>query len=92
MKNDPITALLLAILFACGAAACALSYQYSHAVSTIQTLQRQRIQFNRDLSVFQALLNDAVEYGKKNPSFETALQSMWPKQAKPATNSIPAKP
>lgn len=92
MKNDPITALLLAILFGCGAAACVLSYQYVHSVSTIQRLQYQRIAVNRDLNAFQSMLNDALEYGKRNPAFEPTLLSIGFKPGKPSTNSIPAKP
>lgn len=92
MKNDPITALLLAILFGCGAAACALSYEHSHAVSSIQTIQRQRIAINKELGAFQAMLNDAMEYGKRNPSFEPVLQAMLTQSVKAATNNVPSKP
>ena len=92
MKNDPITALLLAIMFGCGAAACVLTYQYVHSVSTIQVLQRQRIGINRELGAFQSMLNDALEYGKRNPAFEPTLQAIGVKLGHASTNNISIKP
>jgi hypothetical protein len=88
MKRNLLTALLMAALFVNAAGSAFLSYQYVRSVRLLQKVQYQRGLINREMSIFQALLNDTLEYSKKNPKIEPLLQTIL----KPKTTNASVAP
>ncbi len=89
MKSNPITSLLLAVLFVNAAFTALMTYNYVQSIRTLQTLQVQRAAMNRELNVFNSLVNDTLEYSKRNPAVEPVLQSIG---LKPTHTAAPAQP
>jgi hypothetical protein len=89
MKSNPLTSLLMAVLFVNAVFTALMTFNYVRSISTLQILQVQRATMTRELNVFNSLVNDTLEYSKRNPAVEPVLQSIGLKSARTAT---PAQP
>jgi hypothetical protein len=84
MRNNSFTGLLVGLLFVSALAAGVQVLRLSFATRDLRRLQPRIIEINSHLNVAQALLNDTLEYSKRNPAIDPLLQSMNFK-----TNSTP---
>ena len=88
MKNSPInTVLLVALAFftVWSAISC---FKYNSRSRELRRLQTRVAQINATQAGINALVNDAMEYSKKNPTIDPILESIGVKPGK--TNSTPA--
>ena len=76
MKNRSFTALLVGLLFLSAAAAAVQVLRLSFATRDLRRLQPRIIEINANLNLAQALLNDTLEYSKRNPAIDPLLQAM----------------
>ncbi len=94
MKKDPLAALLVGLLFVNGTISAVVAVWYGFDVRDLRRLQPQTVACQTRLNLAQALLNDALEYSKRNPAINPLLQSLNPKAntaAAPAAPGSPAK-
>ncbi len=94
MKKDPLAALLVGLLFVNGTISAVVAVWHGFDVRDLRRLQPQTVACQTRLNLAQALLNDALEYSKRNPAINPLLQSLNPKTntaAAPAAPGSPAK-
>lgn len=89
MKSNPVTSLLMAVLFVNAVFTALMTFNYVRSMRAMQTLQVQRGVMTRELNIFNALVNDTLEYSKRNPAVEPVLQSLG---LKPNQKTAPAQP
>jgi len=87
MRKDWFASVLVAVLFIGAAAAVVASFQVGFSTRPLRRLQPQAVAFQARLNIAQALLNDTLEYSKRNPAIDPLLQSLNLK-----TNAAPAGP
>lgn len=75
MKTNPVVSVLLAIALLNAGATAVLAYQYNQQLGQLTRLQAQRNRVNQEIEIFRALLNDSLEYSKRNPALESVLKS-----------------
>ena len=92
MKTNPWVTVLIAALFLNAAATAVLSFTYVRSMSALVRLQAQRVRVTQELAVFQSLVNDTVEYSKRNPAVLPALRSLGFTPAKGASIPVPKTP
>ncbi len=85
MKLESLAAFLVGTLSVCAVAGVVLSANYWFSTRTLRRLQPQAMAYQARLSLAQALLNDTLEYSKRNPAIDPLLQSLNIK-----TNGSPA--
>jgi len=85
LKKESFAAFLVGTLFVCSVAGLFLSANYCFSTSTLRRLQPQAAACQARLNIAQALLNDTLEYSKRNPVVEPLLRSLNLK-----TTSVPA--
>ena len=85
MKNESFAAFLVGTFSVCAVAGLVLSANYFFSTRTLRRLQPQAIACQARLNIAQALLNDTLEYSKRNPAIDPLLRSLNLK-----TNSAPA--
>ena len=76
MRNNSFTALLVGLLFFSAVAAAVQVLRLTFATRDLRRMQPRIIEINGHLNVAQALLNDTLEYSKRNPAIDPLLQSM----------------
>ena len=76
MKNKSFTALLVGLLFVSAVAAAVQVLRLSFATRDLRRLQPRIIEINANLNLAQALLNDTLEYSKRNPAINPLLEAM----------------
>ena len=76
MRNNSYTALLVGLLFISAVAAAVQVLRLSFAMRDLRRIQPRIMEINANLSLTQALLNDTLEYSKRNPAIDPLLQSM----------------
>jgi len=76
LKKDSVAAFLVGTMFVCASASVVLAANYWFSTRTLRRLQPQAIACQARLNVAQALLNDALEYSKRNPALDPLLQSL----------------
>lgn len=67
---------MVGLLFISAIAAAVQVLRLSFATRDLRRLQPRIIEINAHLNVAQALLNDTLEYSKRNPAIDPLLQSM----------------
>ena len=87
MRKDWFASVLVAVLFVGAAAAVVAAFQVGFSTRALRRLQPQAVAFQARLNIAQALLNDTLEYSKRNPAIDPLLQSLNLK-----TNAAPAGP
>jgi hypothetical protein len=86
--KDPVPVLLSVILLASVIATSGLCVWYLQCTRQYNAVQAEVEKISRSRTLMQALLNDAVEYSKKNPAILPLLQNLGSK-AKMDTNAAP---
>ncbi len=76
MKQESFTAFLVGTLSVCAVAGVVLSVNYWFSTRALRRLQPQAMAYQARLNLAQALLNDTLEYSKRNPSIDPFLQSL----------------
>ena len=76
MKANSVMALLVGFLFISAVVAVVQVLRLSFATRDLRRLQPRIVEINANLNVAQALLNDTLEYSKRNPAIDPLLQSM----------------
>jgi len=88
MRNNAFTAVLVGVLVVAALAAALLEARVFFASRQLRGLQPMLVEVNNRLNFAQALLNDTLEYSKRNPAIDSLLVSL-----KFKTNSAaPASP
>jgi hypothetical protein len=85
MKSNAMTGLLVGLLFVSAFACVVQVLRVTFARRDLRRTQAQVLQINARMTVAQSLLNDTVEYSKRNPAINPLLESL-----KLKTNSDPA--
>jgi hypothetical protein len=93
MNKNALIGVLMALLIVNAVASLWFSFQYGRYLGQVHGLSVVRNQINKNTTIFQALVNDTMEYSKKNPAIVPVLQNPTPKApAVPAsTTPKPAK-
>jgi hypothetical protein len=89
--KDPVPILLSAILLGSVILTAGLCVWYLQCTRQYNAVQAEVERIARTRTTMQGLLNDAVEYSKKNPAILPILQNLGAK-AKLETNAAPAAP
>lgn len=89
MKTSHTIPVLMVLLIASLVINAGLSYQYLRSVRKLQEMQSVRIQITRVLTVFQAMVGDATEYGKRNPAILPILQPILSQATPPKPTPPP---
>jgi len=88
MKNNAFTAVLTGVLVVAAFAAALLVARVFFGTRQLRDLQPMLMEVNNRLNFAQALLNDTLEYSRRNPAIDSLLVSLNFK-----TNSAaPARP
>jgi hypothetical protein len=90
MKNSPFNAIFLAAVLVSSLWSVYLCYTFISRARELRELQARANVFNYKQAVLQAMVNDAIEYGKKNPAIDPLLESLGVKQR--ANSSVTNKP
>ena len=92
MKNNPLTSVLLGVLTVSTLASVVLCGMFNHNVRHKNSLQHDASVMINNRNVMSALVNDTLEYSKKNPDIDPILESLRLKPGKsaPAATSKPA--
>jgi hypothetical protein len=91
MKSNPLISILMAILFINAAGSALLAYQYVRSVRKLQVLQRSNTLVKQEIALFNSLVNDTMEFSKKNPAILPVLNIIGIK-AKTNAAPTPANP
>jgi hypothetical protein len=76
MRKNRFTAMLVGLLFASALAAAVQVVRVSFATRDLRRIQPRIMEINAHWNLLQALLNDTLEYSKRNPAIDPLLQSM----------------
>jgi hypothetical protein len=87
MLKQRIEGVLAALLLLSGVVAVAFALSFAFSTRELRRLQPQVLAINTRLNVAQALLNDTLEYSKRNPAIDALLMAM-----KMKTNPLVAPP
>ena len=90
MKNNPLTAILLGALTLSALASVVLCWVYIANTRELRSLETQTAFINNNRAVINGLLNDTIEYSKKNPAMVPILESIGWKVDKAAASPKPA--
>ncbi len=87
MKNSPLITILLGALTLSALASVVMCWLFISSTREIRTLETQSVLINNNRAVVNALLNDTIEYSKRNPAILPVLESVgW----KPAAAGSPS--
>lgn len=92
MKQNPIGAILVGMLFVCAVLTTWMAVRYYFSVKELAKLQGQFTFVNNTWSAVQSLANDAVQYSRQNPAIDPILQQFDLKPKPAAANPPAAKP
>jgi len=76
LKKESFAAFLVGTFSVCAVAGAVLSANYCFSTRTLRRLQPQALAQQARLNLAQALLNDTIEYSKRNPDIEPLLRSL----------------
>jgi len=92
MRKYSFTALLVGLLFVSAVVAAVQVLRLSFATRDLRRIQPRIVEINGHLNLAQALLQDTLEYSKRNPAIDPLLQhfELKGKPGKPANPPAPA--
>ena len=76
LKQESFAAFLVGTLAVCAVASVVLSANYCFSTRTLRRLQPQALEHQARLNHAQALLEDTIEYSKRNPDIDPLLRSL----------------
>ena len=89
IKSNPVSVVLVSVLFVSALASCWFSLGWFLATRELQGIEFQNQSLVRISQAMQSLANDAVEYGRKNPAIEPVLVQF---ELKPRTAPAAGQP
>jgi hypothetical protein len=92
MKSNALTNLLVGLVVLTVLATTALALYYVRSVQKLNGLQLQTSIINRNRALASSLVNDAVEYSKRNPAIDPILQSIGVKPRAASSSAPSVKP
>jgi hypothetical protein len=94
MKNDSLNRMLMGVLTASVVASVILFALFYMRNRSIRSLQGQAMFINSRKAAVSQLINDVMEYSKKNPAVDPILEGIGAKPSKnpPAATATPTKP
>lgn len=87
MKTNRLTALLVGILFLSSVSAAGMAAWYVISLRSVAKMQPKVAEIKMVVSRAQMLVNEAMEYRKRNSAIDPILQSVSPRTSLP---SVPA--
>lgn len=87
MKMNPVISVLLVVALLNAGVTAVLAYQYNQQLGNLARLQLQRSRVNQEIEIFRSLLNDSLEYSRRNPTLEPVLKSFNRQRPTNATGS-----
>jgi hypothetical protein len=81
MKNNPLTTVLLGTLAISAIWSAILCIQFVSNSRELRAMQVEAASINHQQMTAQAILNDAVEFSKKNPAIDPLLETLGVKKA-----------
>jgi hypothetical protein len=75
-QRNTVVALLVAGVVVSGLLSVVFAFVYSFGTRDLRRIQPQVATVNARLNIAQALLNDAIEYSKRNPDLDPILHSL----------------
>jgi hypothetical protein len=75
MKNSPLTTILMALLAISAVLSLVLCLKYNMRSRELRSLQFQVSQINGRTAAINQLMNDVLEYSKKNHDIDKVLES-----------------
>jgi len=91
MKNSPLATVLLALLACAALGSLILCWMYIHSTRQLRAYQGNVAGIQQRQQAFQFLINDVVEYSKRNPQIDPILEKNGIKLKPGATNNSSAK-
>jgi hypothetical protein len=91
MKNSPLTTILMAALLISAVASAVMCMMYVSSTREIHSLEAEAAFINNNRAVVNALLNDTIEYSKRNPAMVPILESVGVKPNNNAPASTTSK-
>jgi len=89
MTRNQIIAGLVGVLFGLAAGCAVFAKSYASAMNDLRQTQAQVSAQNGRLNLLQSLVNDTMEYSRRNPGIDPVLQSLGLKSN--ATQPAPTK-
>ena len=80
--------MLVVSLFIAAAISAVFAIRYVFETRSLRQIQSTVVAINNRLAFAQSLLNDTLEYSKRNPAIDPLLQSLNMKTNSVASNSI----
>jgi hypothetical protein len=92
LRNNAFTHLLVGLVVVVVMATSFLAFSYIRSVRKLNVLQLQTALISRNRTLANSLVNDVLEYSKRNPAVDPILQSIGakPRAGAPA-NQVPPK-
>ncbi|HKS38439.1 MAG TPA: hypothetical protein VJW76_14695 [Verrucomicrobiae bacterium] len=76
MNKNPFAAILAGLLFLSAALSAVFALTYAFSSRDLRRIQPQAMGVNNHLNLVQALLNETLEYSKRNPAIDPLLFSL----------------
>ena len=76
MNKNPFPAILVVLLFVSAALSVEFARRYAFSSRDLRRVQPQAMGINNHLNLVQALLNETLEYSKRNPAIDPLLFSL----------------
>ena len=73
LRNNPIGSILVSVFFLLALFACWFSVRYFFALKEDEAMKFRIMAIQGTMSGMQQLVNETIEYGKKNPDVDTIL-------------------
>jgi len=92
MKNSPLTTFLLSILALSAVLSVIFCLLYVSSTRELRSLQAQVTAINNRNGAMSALVNETMEYSKRNPAIDPILEATGfkPPKTPPAATNKPA--
>jgi hypothetical protein len=92
IKNNPLAVVLVTALFLSALASCWSAVWWFFGARELQALEFQYQAMNQTSAAVQSLVNEAVEYSRRNPAIDPLLQQfdLKPRQPSPTPPGQPA--
>lgn len=91
MKTNPLITFLLGVLIVGAVITFGLAVGYERNFRRLRTLEMQAAQIQNTGIIISSLINDTIEYSKKNPAVTTILERARVPQRLPAQSTVPAR-
>lgn len=92
IKSNPLAVALVSALFLCALASCWSAAWWFLGAREAQTLEYKYQAMTRTSSAVQSLVNESLEYSRRNPAINSLLDQFNLRPGAPASTPAPANP